>query len=88
MLLSEKQAAEEAKKAASEAESKNVDLAKKIEEAEGKVDQLQESTQRYIYGKLVKLRIDMINYNETFFLPFLLIHLFPLIECGETHVVY
>lgn len=53
-MLSEKQAAEEAKKAAAEAESKNVDLAKKIEEAEGKVDQLQESTQRYIYrvGKI------------------------------------
>lgn len=52
MLVLEKQAAEEARKVSAEAESKNVDLAKKLEEAEGKVDQLQDSTQRYIYNPL------------------------------------
>ncbi|KAK6126771.1 hypothetical protein DH2020_039479 [Rehmannia glutinosa] len=46
LLLSEKQAAEETKKACADAETRNVDLAKKLEEAEGKVDQLQDSAQR------------------------------------------
>ncbi|KAL1554938.1 myosin-17-like [Salvia divinorum] len=46
LLLLEKQAAEEAKKVCAEAESKNVDFAKKLEAAAGKVDQLQDSTQR------------------------------------------
>lgn len=49
LLLSEKQAAEEAKKASADAETRNMDLAKKLEEAERKMDQLQDSTQRYIY---------------------------------------
>ncbi|KAL9149749.1 hypothetical protein ABFS82_12G126000 [Erythranthe guttata] len=45
-LLSEKQAAEEAKKASADAETRNMVLAKKLQEAEGKVDQLQDSAQR------------------------------------------
>ncbi|KAK6139637.1 hypothetical protein DH2020_026621 [Rehmannia glutinosa] len=45
-LLSEKEAAEEAKKAFADAETRNMDMAKKLEEAVGKVDQLQDSMQR------------------------------------------
>lgn len=54
LLLSEKQAAEEAKKACIDAESKILDLAKKLEEAEGKAYQLQDSAQRYSHGKCIK----------------------------------
>lgn len=67
MLVLEKQAAEEARKVTAEAESKNVDLAKKLEEAEGKVDQLQDSTQRYIYNTLTKnveqSQNDLVNHQ-------------------------
>ncbi|GER36038.1 myosin XI [Striga asiatica] len=45
LLLSEKQAAEEARKSAADAEARNMDLAKKLEQAEGKLDQLQDSAQ-------------------------------------------
>lgn len=43
-LLSEKQASEESKRA----EQKNTELVKKLEDAEKKVDQLQESVQRCV----------------------------------------
>ncbi|KAK4432847.1 Myosin-17 [Sesamum alatum] len=46
LLLSEKQVAEEAKKTCADTVTKNMDLAKNLEEAEAKVDQLQDFTQR------------------------------------------
>ncbi|XP_051148594.1 myosin-17-like [Andrographis paniculata] len=46
LLLSEKQDAEEAKKARTDAEARNNELTRKLEEAVGKVDQLQDSTRR------------------------------------------
>ncbi|KAJ7955936.1 Myosin [Quillaja saponaria] len=45
-LLLERQVAEEARKACSDSEVRNKELVKKLEDAEGKVDQLQESVQR------------------------------------------
>lgn len=48
MLLSERQAAEEARRASTDAEARNVELTKKLEDAEQKVDQLQESVQRFV----------------------------------------
>lgn len=48
MLLSERQAAEEARKARSDAEARNAELNRNLEDAEKKVDQLQESAQRYV----------------------------------------
>lgn len=48
MLLPEKQAAGEARKACADAEARNMDLTQKLEEAEGKVHQLQESVQRFV----------------------------------------
>ena len=48
LILSERQAAEEAKKASTDAEARNAELAKKLEDAEQKVDQLQESVQRFV----------------------------------------
>lgn len=48
LLLSERQAAEDAKKACSDAEAKNAELIKKLEDSERKVDQLQESVQRSV----------------------------------------
>ncbi|KAG7988682.1 hypothetical protein I3843_03G199800 [Carya illinoinensis] len=46
LLLSERQTAEEARKARTDSEARNAELAKKLEDAEQKVDQLQESVQR------------------------------------------
>ncbi|KAJ8751015.1 hypothetical protein K2173_016196 [Erythroxylum novogranatense] len=46
LLLLERQAAEDARKACADAEAKNSELVKKLEDAEQKVDQLQESMQR------------------------------------------
>ncbi|PON39406.1 Myosin [Parasponia andersonii] len=46
LLLSERQAAEVARKASSDAEARNTELTKSLEDAEKKVDQLQESVQR------------------------------------------
>lgn len=46
--MSEKQAAEEAKKTCIDAEVRNAELVKKLEDAERKVDLLQESVQRYV----------------------------------------
>lgn len=48
LLLSERQAAEGAGKASIDAEARNAELAKKLEDAEQKVDQLQESVQRFV----------------------------------------
>lgn len=48
LLLSERQAAEEAGKASIDSETRNAELAKKLEDAEQKVDQLQESVQRFV----------------------------------------
>lgn len=48
LLLSERQAAEEARKASINVEARNAELAKKLEEAEQKADQLQESVQRFV----------------------------------------
>jgi myosin-5 len=48
LLLSERQAAEEARKSSTDSEARNVELAKKLEDAEQKVDQLQESVQRFV----------------------------------------
>ncbi|KAG4197582.1 hypothetical protein ERO13_A05G032500v2 [Gossypium hirsutum] len=45
-LLSETKAAEEARNACTDAETRNAELVKKLEESERKVDQLQESVQR------------------------------------------
>ncbi|KAF5481782.1 hypothetical protein F2P56_002408, partial [Juglans regia] len=46
LLLSERQTAEEARKARTDSEARNAELSKKLEDAEQKVDQLQESVQR------------------------------------------
>ncbi|KAB5552541.1 hypothetical protein DKX38_009852 [Salix brachista] len=46
LLLSERQAAEEARKAHADGEARSTELAKKLEDAEKKMDQLQESVQR------------------------------------------
>ncbi|PQQ08879.1 myosin-17-like [Prunus yedoensis var. nudiflora] len=46
LLLSERQAAEEAKKASIDAEARNAELVKQLEDGSRKVDQLQESVQR------------------------------------------
>lgn len=48
MLLSERQAAEEARKAHADGEARNSELAKKLEDAAKKMDQLQESVQRFV----------------------------------------
>lgn len=63
MLLLERQAAEEAKKACADAESKIVDLAKRLEEAEGKAVQLQDSAQRYSNGKCIEIVLGLILVN-------------------------
>lgn len=46
-LLSERQAAEEARKAGTDAEVRNAELVNKLEDSERKVDQLQDSVQRF-----------------------------------------
>lgn len=48
MLLSERQAAEEARKACIDAEARNAELTRQLEDAGRKVDQLQESVQRFV----------------------------------------
>lgn len=48
LLLSERQAAEEARKSFTDAEVRNAELAKKLEDAEQKGDHLQESVQRFL----------------------------------------
>lgn len=48
LLLSQRQAAEEARKSSMDAEARNTELAKKLEDAGRKVDQLQESVQRFV----------------------------------------
>lgn len=48
MLLSEKQAAAEARKANTDSEVRNAELVKKFEDAERKADQLQDSVQRLV----------------------------------------
>jgi hypothetical protein len=48
LLLSERQAAEEARKAHADGEARNSELAKKLEDAAKKMDQLQESVQRFV----------------------------------------
>lgn len=48
LLLSERQAAEEARKSGMNAEARNTELTKKLEDAGRKVDQLQESVQRSV----------------------------------------
>lgn len=47
-LLSERQAAEEARKACKDADARNSELSKKLEDAERKVDQIQETVQRFV----------------------------------------
>lgn len=49
MLLVEKRAVEKAKQAYNEIQGKNNELVKKLEDAEQKVDQLQDSMQRCGY---------------------------------------
>ncbi|RVX05381.1 Myosin-17 [Vitis vinifera] len=46
LLLSESKAAEEARKASTDAEARNAELVKKLEDADRKMDQLQDSMQR------------------------------------------
>lgn len=48
MLLSERQAAEEARKACTDAEARNAELARQLDDAGRKVDHLQESVQRFV----------------------------------------
>lgn len=48
LLLSERQTAEEARKACTDSEARNAEMAKKLEDAEQKADQLQESVQRFV----------------------------------------
>lgn len=48
LLQSERQTAEEARKARTDSEARNAELSKKLEDAEQKVDQLQESVQRFV----------------------------------------
>ena len=47
MLLIERQSTDEAKKTYAEAQDRNRELMKKLEDAESKVDQLQDSVQRF-----------------------------------------
>ena len=47
-LLSERQAAEEARKACKDADARNSELSKKLIDSQQKVDQLQESVQRFV----------------------------------------
>lgn len=49
LLQSEKEAAEEAKRVSVDAVAKIMDLARKLDKAEGKVDQLQSSARRYCH---------------------------------------
>lgn len=49
-LLSEKHAAEEAKKACMDAEARNAELVNKLGDAEQKIDQLQDSVQRSVWN--------------------------------------
>lgn len=46
-LLAERQAAEETRKARTDAEVRNAELVNKLEDSERKVDQLQDSVQRF-----------------------------------------
>lgn len=48
LLASEKKATEEARNSSRDAEGKNTELASKLENAERKVDQLQDSVQRFV----------------------------------------
>lgn len=47
-LLSERQAAQDARKSTADAEARNTELMKKLEDAGKKVEQLQESVQRFV----------------------------------------
>jgi len=47
LLISERQSTDEAEKAYAEAQGRNSELMKKLEDAESKVDQLQDSVQRF-----------------------------------------
>jgi len=49
LLLSERQSTDEAKKAYAEAQDRNSELIKKLEDAESKVEQLQDSVQRFFF---------------------------------------
>lgn len=70
-LLSEKTAAEEAHNACTDAEARNAEIVKKLEDSERKVDQLQESVQRsvlkikFVEYKLVVLCIKMLTHTHT-----------------------
>lgn len=48
LLLSERQSAEEARKACTDAKVRNAELVKKLDDTEQKVGQLQESMQRFV----------------------------------------
>lgn len=62
LLLSERCAAEEARKACSDAEARNTELVNKVEDAERKVDQLQDSVQRYINSIENMKFLELISY--------------------------
>lgn len=53
LLQSEKQSAEEIRRARADAEVRNKELFGKLEDAERKVDQLQDSVQRFVLVNLV-----------------------------------
>lgn len=53
LLLAEKQTAKEAKQAHATEQAKNVDLTKKLEDDGKKVDQLQDSVQRFVTNTMI-----------------------------------
>ena len=54
LLQNQKQEVEEAKKSLIEADARNAELMKKFEDAEKRAEQLQESTQRFVFRILKK----------------------------------
>lgn len=79
LLLSERQSAEEARKACMDAEVRNTELVKKLEDTEEKVGQLQESMQRFV---------DAIESSSFYFVLFMQINTLLIVnhhlcfQCG------
>lgn len=79
LLLSERESAEEARKACMDAEVRNTELVKKLEDTEEKVGQLQESMQRFV---------DAIESSSFYFVLFMQINTLLIVnhhlcfQCG------
>lgn len=68
-LLAQTQSAEEAKQACAAAQAQNEELIRKLGDAEKKVDQLQESVQRFVTKLMNRKHLDI------FFVLFIVLHL-------------